>query len=324
MSDLIIVTGAAGFIGRNIVAALNQRGQDHLLLVDSLGTDDKWRNLVGLRYEDLLSPADFLTQIQSDRAPKAAALIHMGACSATTEKNADFLLENNYRYTRTLCDWSLRHHTRFVYASSAATYGDGAQGYSDVDEITPTLQPLNMYGYSKQLFDLHALRHGLFDRIAGLKYFNVFGPYEDHKGDMRSVVHKAFHQIRATGEATLFRSYRDGIADGHQQRDFIYVRDAVDVTLHLMDHPATSGLFNCGTGHARTWLDLVTAVFAALGQAPNIRFIDMPETLRPKYQYFTQADMGKLRRAGYTTAFTSLEDGVRDYVTTYLLPRSAP
>ncbi len=318
MGKLIVVTGAAGFIGRNVVAALNQRGADELLLVDRLGADEKWRNLVGLRYEDLLDADDYLKAVQSGAAPKADAVIHLGACSATTERDADFLARNNYHYTRTLCEWCLAHGSRFVYASSAATYGDGSQGYGDDDRITPLLRPLNMYGYSKHMFDLWALKHRLFDRIVGLKYFNVYGPHEDHKGDMRSVVHKAFYQIRATGEVQLFKSYRSDFGDGEQKRDFIYVKDAVDVTLHFAQHRANGGLFNCGTGQARTWLDLATAVFTAMGRKPNIKMIEMPESLRPKYQYFTQADPAKLRAAGYTAPFTSLEEGIRDYVTNYL------
>jgi len=318
MSKMIVVTGGAGFIGRNTVAALNARGTDNLLLVDVLGRDDKWKNLRGLQFEDLISPAAFLAEIESDKPPEVDAIIHLGACSATTERDADYLLDNNYHYTRRLCQWSLAKSVRFVYASSAATYGDGNAGYSDDDRVTPTLRPLNMYGYSKHLFDLWALQHRLFDRIVGLKYFNVYGPYEDHKGDMRSVVHKSYAQILQSGKVQLFKSYIPGYADGEQKRDFVYVKDAVDVTLHFVDHRNVGGLFNCGTGQARTWKDLVTAEFSAMGLPPQIEFIDMPETLRSRYQYFTQADIGKLRKAGYTAAFTSVEDGVRDYVTSYL------
>ena len=312
MKKRIVVTGAAGFIGRNVVAELNARGHDDLLLVDHLGTDEKWKNLVGLRYEDLINPDQYLQWL-----PDAKAIIHLGACSATTEKNADYLLENNYRYTRTLAENCLASGARFIYASSGATYGDGSKGYSDEDAATPTLEPLNMYGYSKHMFDLWALKNGLFDRLVGLKYFNVFGPYEDHKADMRSVVQRSFHQIRESGEVKLFKSYRKDYRDGEQQRDFVYVKDAVDVTLWFLDHKA-SGLFNCGTGQARTWLDLAKAVFAAMGKKPKIHFVDMPPGLAEKYQYFTQADIAKLRRAGYDRPFTSLEDAVKDYVTTYL------
>jgi len=318
MSTPIVITGAAGFIGRNIVAELNRRGHQNLLLVDQLGTDEKWANLVGLRFDDVASPVKFIESVKANTAPKAVACIHLGACSDTTEKDADYLLENNYRYTRTLCEWSLRQGARFVYASSAATYGDGSLGYSDEDSATPGLQPLNMYGYSKHLFDLWALQTGIMDRIVGLKYFNVYGPYEDHKGGMRSLVQKAYHQILERGYLELFKSHRPDYRDGEQKRDFIYVRDAVDVTLNFTFESRAGGLLNCGTGVARTWLDLAHALYSALGRTPDIRFIEMPEMLRGKYQYFTQADVGKLRRTGYSKPFFSLENGVSDYVKTHL------
>lgn len=322
MPKHVVVTGAAGFIGRNMVAELNRRGVTDIILVDQLGTDEKWKNLVGLRYEDIVSPEAFLSMTSSNHGPSISAIIHMGACSATTERNADYLLENNYRYTRRLCEWSLHHKTRFVYASSAATYGDGENGYNDSDESTPSLKPLNMYGYSKHMFDLWALKHGHFKDIVGLKFFNVYGPYEDHKGDMKSVVYKSFYQILDRGHVELFKSTRPEYKHGEQMRDFVYVRDAVNVALSFVyDLPTVGGLFNCGTGQARTWVDLVSAVFIAMGRKPDIRFIDMPEHLKNKYQYFTQADMGKLRAAGYTAPFTSVEEGVKDYVTGYLMKK---
>lgn len=335
MAEPIIVTGAAGFIGRNVVAELNARGENELILVDELGVSkpgeaEKWKNLVGLHYEDIVSPEDFLGLLEQDAYADARAVIHLGACSATTEKDADYLLRNNYQYTRVLCNWAQSNGARFVYASSAATYGDGARGYDDSDSSTPTLKPLNMYGYSKHMFDLWALKHGMFDsgdggNIVGLKYFNVYGPHEDHKGDMRSVVVKSFEQIRSCGDVKLFKSYRPEFKDGEQKRDFIYVKDAVDVTLHfaLQDAGAPGGLFNCGTGKARTWLDLTRAVFSAMGKEPNVEFIEMPKDLQGKYQYFTEAKTEKLRGAGYDRAFTSLEDGVRDYVQGYLEKRDA-
>ncbi len=323
MGQPIIVTGAAGFIGRNVVAELNRRGQDELILVDELGKDEKWKNLVGLRYEDIVSPEELLGLLEEGQFADARSLIHLGACSATTEKDADFLLRNNYQYTRVLCNWSLEHDVRFVYASSAATYGDGAQGYDDDDAVTALLQPLNMYGYSKHMFDLWALKHGLFATIVGLKYFNVYGPHEDHKGDMRSVVSKSYEQIRDADVVRLFKSYKPEYSDGEQMRDFIYVRDAVDVTLHFALQPADAagGLLNCGSGRARTWVDLAKATFAAMGREPKIEFIEMPDALQGKYQYFTQASVAKLRAAGYSKTFTPLEDGVRDYVQGYYLER---
>ncbi len=321
MTKQIVVTGAGGFIGRNVVAALNARGCEDVVLVDSMGHDDKWRNLVGLQYEDILEPREFLSCIEAGKIGELDAIIHLGACSATTERDADFLLRNNYHYTRTLCEWSLKRNTRFIYASSAATYGDGSNGYSDDDAALPDLMPLNMYGYSKHMFDLWARKHNLLNRIAGLKYFNVYGPYEDHKGDMRSMVSKAYGQIKETGAVQLFKSYRPEYADGEQMRDFVYVKDAVAVTLYFLEHRDVSGLFNCGTGNAQSWKDLVNAVFRAMGIPPRIEFIEMPQILRGKYQYFTEAPMEKLRTAGYASRFTPLEDAVRDYVTTYLSRR---
>ncbi len=318
MDKMIVVTGAAGFIGRNIVEALNRMGYTNLLLVDLLGTDEKWKNLRGLRYEDIISPSDFLKKVENSQLPPVKACIHMGACSSTTEKNADYLLENNYRYTRILCEWCLHYGIRFVYASSAATYGDGALGYKDTDNITLNLKPLNMYGHSKHMFDLWALKHDYLKDIVGLKFFNVYGPYEDHKGDMRSLVQKAYHQVKERGYIELFKSYRPEYKDGEQKRDFVFVEDAVQVTLHFSLDSTVGGLFNCGTGEARSWIDLAKALFSAMDKSPDIRFIDMPEYLRGKYQYFTQADSTKLRQAGYSHSFTSLEEGVSKYVKNYL------
>jgi ADP-L-glycero-D-manno-heptose 6-epimerase len=221
-------------------------------------------------------------------------------------------------YTRELCEWALEVGARFVYASSAATYGDGSLGYSDSDEVTPHLKPLNPYGQSKQMFDVWAMETGVLEKIAGLKYFNVYGPWEDHKGDMRSLVHKAYGQLKREGRITLFKSYRPEYRDGEQERDFVHVSDAVAVTLFFCDHPEVGGLFNCGTGKERNWIDLANAVFAAAGLPPRIEFIDMPEVIRDKYQYHTCADLAKLRAAGYKAPFLSVEEGVRSYVQEYL------
>mgnify|MGYP003591088726 CR=1 FL=1 len=313
-----VVTGGSGFIGRNVVAELNRRGEERILIVDELGADERWKNLRALKFEDVCLRGKFREAFQADRMPAVKAVYHLGACSSTTETDANYLLDNNYQYTRELCEWCLKQGARFVYASSAATYGDGTQGYSDADRATPALLPLNMYGMSKHLFDLWALRNGVLGRIAGLKYFNVYGPGEDHKGDMRSVVHKAFGQIRETGAVKLFKSYKPEFKDGEQVRDFVFVKDAVDVTLYCGETPKASGLFNCGTGQARSWNDLAKAVFLAMGLEPRIEYIDMPVSLRSKYQYFTQAEMGKIRAAGYAKAFTPLEDGILAYVQGHL------
>lgn len=318
MSAQIIVTGAAGFIGSNLVRALNERGERDILLVDHLGEGEKWRNLIGLRSADYLDKAEFRRRFQDGQVAAPALVYHLGACSSTTEPDAGYLMDNNYRYTRELCEWSLAHGARFVYASSGATYGDGALGYDDDDALTPRLRPLNMYGYSKQAFDLWALDSGLFDRIVGLKFFNVYGPGEAHKDDMRSMVHKAYGQILATGEVQLFKSHRDEYADGEQLRDFVYVADAVAATLHFGDAGRPGGLYNCGTGEARSWLDLAGAVFGAMKRREKIRFIDMPSTLRENYQYETRARVDKLRAAGMDAPFRSLEEGVKDYVQNHL------
>ncbi|MDO9542289.1 MAG: ADP-glyceromanno-heptose 6-epimerase [Kiritimatiellia bacterium] len=314
MGGKYIVTGGAGFIGSNLIEALNKRGEDHILVVDDLGQDEKWRNLVGLNYADYWDKDDFRFHLRNDSLGEADIVFHLGACSSTTERNAAFLADNNYRFSCELCEWCLRHKARFVYASSAATYGDGAEGYSDDLEKAARLRPLNMYGYSKQMFDLWALRHELFDKIAGIKYFNIYGPREAHKGDMRSMVHKAFCQISATDKVRLFKSEHPDYRDGEQLRDFMYVRDAVEITMFFAENQDVNGLFNCGSGRARTWLDLAQAVFAALRREPQIEFIDMPQELRAKYQYHTEADVSRLCSAGYTTPFTSLEEGVRDYI----------
>lgn len=316
-----IVTGGAGFIGSNIVAGLNARGEDDILVVDLLGKDEKWKNLVGLRYADYWEADAFRLALQQDALQPVTAVFHMGACSATTEKDASYLADNNYRYTRELCEWCHRNGVRFVYASSGATYGDGSLGYSDDDAVTPSLRPLNMYGYSKHMFDLWAMRRGLLRDIVGLKFFNVYGPREDHKGDMRSVVHKAYGQIVQEGVVQLFKSYHPAYKDGEQVRDFVYVKDVVDVCLWFAENRSANGLFNVGTGVCRTWLDLARAVFAAMGREPRIEFIEMPESLRGKYQYRTEADISKLRRAGYRAPMTPLEAGVRDYVQTWLATR---
>ena len=315
----ILVTGAAGLIGSAVVWALNQRGEERIIAVDRLDRREKWRNLVPLRFDDYIEADALASKIELGLLGDVRTIIHLGACSSTTETDARYLVENNFNYTKMLAEWSLQRGIRFAYASSAATYGALEGRVSDGLDIT-RLRPLNMYGYSKQLFDLHASTRGYLNRIVGLKYFNVFGPNEDHKGDMRSVVNKAFRQILDTGRVRLFKSYRPEFADGEQRRDFLYVKDAVDMTLHLVDEPGASGLFNIGSGESHTWRELVNAVFSALGRPADIEFIDMPAELRAKYQYSTEASIDRLRESGYRRVVTPLTDAVRDYVTRYLVP----
>ncbi len=317
----ILVTGGAGFIGSALVAALNQRGISDIVITDLLGSEEKWRNLTPLKFADYLEADDFRKRIGQNQAALGdfSAVFHLGACSATTEKNASYLIDNNFNVTKELAAWSLAKNIRFIYASSAATYGDGAQGMDDQDPNLGRLRPLNMYGYSKHLFDQHAQRKGWLDRIVGVKYFNVFGPNEDHKGDMRSLVNKAYEQIRTTGRVGLFKSYHPDFKDGEQMRDFLYVKDAVEMTLHFAESATTAGgLFNLGSGNANTWLTLTRAIFSALNLPPKIDFIEMPEALKGKYQYYTKADITKLRNAGYRRAMTPIEDAIRDYVQNYL------
>ena len=317
----ILVTGGAGFIGSALVWALNRRGIDDILVCDVLHSDEKWRNLVALRYADYVEGADLRARLaQSPTAfGKFSAVLHMGACSSTTERNASYLVDNNTSFTRELAAWALGSGSRFIYASSAATYGDGAQGMDDRDPRIDRLRPLNMYGYSKHLFDLYARRLGWLDRIVGVKYFNVFGPNEEHKGDMRSVVSKAHLQVRDSGRIELFKSYDPRYQDGGQMRDFLYVKDAVEMTLHFAEKGSSAGgLYNLGSGQANTWTTLAGAIFSALGREPRVEFIDMPESLRAKYQYYTQADIAKLRATGYDRPVTPLAEAVGDYVRNYL------
>jgi ADP-L-glycero-D-manno-heptose 6-epimerase len=313
---MIIITGAAGFIGSSLASYLNRQGINDLLLVDSLDKSDKWKNLRQLSFSDYIDKTK-LPEILP-KFSNIQAILHMGACSATTERDSAYLMENNYRYTLELAEYCLTKRIQFIYASSAATYGGGELGYADDENQLPQLQPLNMYGYSKQLFDLKARRERWLEKIVGLKFFNVFGPNEYHKGDMASVVYKSFLQIRELHQVRLFKSYRPEYKDGEQLRDFIYIRDVVRVITFFLEHPEISGIFNVGTGQARSFKDLVSASFESLDLPANIEFIDMPGHLRDRYQYFTQADIRKLRSAGYADPFFTLEAAVRDYIQNYL------
>lgn len=317
---MIIVTGGAGFIGSAIVWKLNQLGEKEIIVVDELGQDDKWKNLTGINFIDFYHKDHFIDMVLDGNLPfEFDTIIHMGACSSTTEKDADYLFENNFRYSQELVKFSLTHRAKFIYASSAATYGDGSNGYSDDEKHLLNLRPLNMYGYSKHLFDTWLYKTGVIDEVVGLKFFNVYGPNEYHKGDMRSVVHKSFGQIKESGKVKLFKSYKSGYKDGEQLRDFIYVKDVVDIIAFFVEQKDKFGIYNVGTGKAQSWNDLVISVFNAMNMPVNIEYIDMPENLKSKYQYFTQAEMGKLRQAGYTKEFYSLESGVEDYVKNYLI-----
>jgi ADP-L-glycero-D-manno-heptose 6-epimerase len=312
----LIVTGGSGFIGSAIIWRLNELRREDIVVVDRKDDVAKEKNLAPLKFADFVDADEFLTRLDDFR--EVNAIIHMGADSSTTATDRGWMMRNNYEYTLQLAEFALANEIRFIYASSAATYGDGSAGMADgVDELD-NLRPLNLYGESKHLFDLHAAREGWFDRIVGLKYFNVFGPNENHKGDMRSLVCKAFDQINETGKLRLFKSANPNYADGEFGRDFVYVKDAVDMTLFFLDN-RTDGLFNVGSGEMHTWNALAAAVFAAMGRDQDIEYIDMPEVLRDKYQYHTQADITRIRDAGYAGEITSLGTAVADYVQNYLV-----
>lgn len=311
----IIVTGGAGFIGSAVVWRLNELGIDDILIVDRMDETDKWKNLAPLRFADYIDADDLIDNL--DLHNSAKYIFHLGACSSTTEVDSDYLMRNNFGYTKYLADFAVSNGIRFIYASSAATYGDGSNGMKDGTDVLDRLRPLNIYGYSKHIFDQYASRNGMFEHIVGLKYFNVFGPNENHKGDMRSLVNKAFDQIKETGKLKLFKSADPNYADGEFGRDFVYVKDAVDMTLHFMDRQ-DGGLFNVGSGIVNTWNSLATAIFDAMGLPRNVEFIDMPEQLRDRYQYHTQADLARIRKAGYEKTMTPLADAVTDYIQNYL------
>lgn len=318
---MVIVTGGAGFIGSCIVAMLNEKGIEDILIVDNIRETDKWKNMSNKKYTSYCNRDEFLAMLPSLKG-KVTHIFHMGACSATTERNFDFLYKNNFEYTKALWNFCTEENISFIYASSAATYGDGSCGFDDKEDIE-RLRPLNGYGYSKQLFDLWVKKELAAGaktpkQHVGFKYFNVYGPNEYYKGTMASVIFHTFNDVTKTGKKGLFKSYKEGYEDGGQLRDFVYVKDICKVISFMMEHEEVSGLFNLGTGKARSFYDLALATFKAMGKEPNIEFIEMPESLRDRYQYYTQANMEKLRAAGYTEEFYSLEDGAADYVKNYL------
>ena len=319
---MLLVTGGAGFIGSNVLASLNEAGRSDIAVNDVLGSDRKWHNLAGRQLAEFVSPADLLRWLEGR---KLDAIVHLGAISSTTATDADLLMETNFRLSLRLFDWCAATRTPFIYASSAATYGDGSAGFSD--DWSPgalnRLKPLNLYAWTKHLFDLAvvervARKDKLPPQWAGLKFFNVFGPNEYHKGEMMSLVARRFNEAKAGKPIRLFKSYRPGVADGEQMRDFIYVDDAVAAVCWLLETPSVSGIFNVGTGKARSFRDLMTAMLVALGREPNIEYIEMPESIRDAYQYFTQAETENLRRAGFNANFATLEDGVKQYVNCFL------
>ena len=319
---MLLVTGGAGFIGSNVVAALNNAGRADVVVCDVLGHDGKWRNLAKRQLADIVPPAELLDWL---KGKKLEAVIHLGAISETTATDGDLVVETNFRFSLKVLDWCTANSTPFIYASSAATYGDGTQGFADDPSVAAlkTLRPMNLYGWSKHLFDVAvATRLERDEKLppqwAGLKFFNVFGPNEYHKGTMMSVLARRFDDVRGGRVVQLFKSHRDGIADGDQRRDFIYVDDVVRVVMWLLATPKVCGLFNVGTGTARSFKDLMLSAYSALGSKANIQYIDMPEAIRGSYQYFTEAKVDRLRAAGYNGGFTSLEDAVKLYVKGYL------
>jgi ADP-L-glycero-D-manno-heptose 6-epimerase len=317
---MIVVTGGAGFIGSCFIGKLNQEGITDILVVDQLDADEKWMNLRGKKFLDYMEKDDFLARLNAKTPPHGISEIyHIGACSSTTESDASFLLKNNYEYSKRLAEYAFANDLYFCYASSAATYGDGAEGYSDDESSLEKLQPLNMYGFSKHMFDLWLLRNGHLDKVIGFKYFNVFGPNEYHKGDMCSVICKAYDQIMRTGKLKLFKSYRPDYKDGEQKRDFVYIKDVVDVMFLMSRKKDIRGIYNLGTGAAHTWNRLAKAIFTAMNKKCNIDYIDMPEEIKAKYQYFTQADMCKFKKLGPGFEFSTLEESVKDYVQNYLM-----
>ncbi|PID27408.1 MAG: ADP-glyceromanno-heptose 6-epimerase [Candidatus Cloacimonadota bacterium] len=321
---MIVITGGAGFIGSALVWELNRRGFDKIIVVDNLDSSEKWKNLRALNYCDYYSRDQFINMIENDRvAFNIPTIVHFGACSVTTEKDSSFLMENNYKYSKKLYDYAMKRDIRFLYASSAATYGDGERGFDDNEDNLNQLRPLNMYGYSKHLFDRYVKKRDGFKKSVGLKFFNVFGPNEYHKGAMCSKIFKSYHEVLENGNISLFKSEdSEKYPNGDSKRDFVYVKDVVSIVADIMSNHNINGLFNIGTGTPRSWNDLAKAVFKSMGKSENINYIDMPENLKGKYQYYTCASNEKINMAGdgNKARFRSLEESVEDYVKNYLIP----
>ncbi|HQO08586.1 MAG TPA: ADP-glyceromanno-heptose 6-epimerase [Clostridiales bacterium] len=318
---MILVTGGAGFIGSAVVWELNRRGIEDIVICDHLGSSDKWKNLRALKYADYIEKDEFLSHLVYGTVPfKFSSVIHMGACSSTTETDCSYLAENNFAYTKILAEFCIKNRIRFIYASSAATYGAGEKGFKDDLNSIEKLRPLNMYGYSKQMFDLYAKRMKWFDRIAGIKFFNVYGPNEYHKGEMSSKIYKAYYEILNTGKIRLFKSGDPKWKDGGSVRDFVYVKDCAKIICDMMNDKSITGLFNLGSGKARSWNDLAAAVFKSMDRKLKIEYFDMPDNLKGRYQYFTESDNSGLKNSGIRLKFTSLEKGVEDYMKNYLIP----
>ena len=316
---MIIVTGAAGFIGSVLAQHLSRSGRQDLLLVDKFTKPAKWKNLIGMNFTDIMDRDTFIDQLEKGMIKNIDLVLHMGACTDTTEFNMDYLMVQNYEYSKRLCTWCLNNNVRFIYASSAAVYGDGAKGFTDKDDLTFELSPLNPYGFSKLLFDKWVIKNGHHKNVVGLRFFNVFGPNEYHKSKMSSVIHRSFPMAKKEGVIKLFKSYIKETANGDQKRDFIYVKDIVKVVDFFMGKKDLSGIFNLGTGKARSFNDLASSILKALDRKVVIEYFDMPEEIKDKYQYFTEADDKKLLSAGYNGGFMELEDAVTDYVQNYLL-----
>jgi len=328
---MILITGAAGFIGSALTWSLNTQGRNDLILCDRFGTNEmsakaswrssaKWKNLLGCRFLEFVDREKLFEKLHTEPwAQQIDIVLHIGARTDTTETDTDLLFQMNTEYSRKLCEWAIDRGARFIYASSAAVYGDGTLGFSDEDALTPHLRPLNAYGFSKWLFDMWVLEHGLTDKVAGLRFFNVFGPNEYHKGTMASVIYRSFPLIYKEGKIRLFESHRSDCAHGEQKRDFIYIKDVIQVVQYFIEHPDSNGIFNVGTGQAHSFNELAQAMFLSLGKEPQIEYFPMPESIRAQYQYFTKAELAKLRKTGFSGVFTPFEEAVTDYVKNYLV-----